>query len=72
MFSTQPVTGPAYLVVAALVGMVVFVVGKTDRIENQTVMNMPLINMGGKYKLVLADVYKRQPPGRCPGSRPIV
>ena len=37
VFSTQPVTGPAYLVVAALVGMVVFVVGKTDRIENQTV-----------------------------------
>ena len=33
VFSAQPVTGPAYLVIAALVGMIVLVVGKADRIE---------------------------------------
>ena len=37
--------------------MVVLVVGEADRIENQMVMNMSLINMGGKYKLVLATQY---------------
>ena len=37
--------------------MVVLVVGEADRIENQMVVNMPLINMGGKYKLVLATQY---------------
>ena len=50
VFSAQPVTGPAYLVIAALVGMVVLVVGETDRIKNQMVVNMSLVNMGGKYK----------------------
>ena len=40
VFSAQPVTGPAYLVIAALVGMVVLVVGETDRIENQMVVNI--------------------------------
>ena len=43
--------------IAALVGMVVLVVGEADRIENQMVVNMPLINMGGKYKLVLTTQY---------------
>ena len=33
----QAVAGPAYLMVTALVGMVVLVVGKVDRIENQMV-----------------------------------
>ena len=37
MFSAQPVAGPAYLVIAALVGMVMLVVGEADRIENQMV-----------------------------------
>ena len=37
--------------------MVVLVVGEADRIENQMVVNMSLINMGGKYKLVLATQY---------------
>lgn len=32
-------------------------VGEADRIKNQMVMNMSLINMGGKYKLVLATQY---------------
>ena len=37
VFSAQPVTGLAYLVITALVGMVVLVVGEADRIENQMV-----------------------------------
>lgn len=37
--------------------MIVLVVGEADRIENQMVVNMPLVNMGGKYKLVLATQY---------------
>ena len=57
VFSAQSVAGPAYLVIAAFVGMVVLVVGKTDRIEDQMIMNMSLINMGGKYKLALATQY---------------
>lgn len=57
VFSAQSVAGPAYLVIAALVGMVVLVVGEADRIKNQMVVNMPLVNMGGKYKLVLATQY---------------
>ena len=54
VFSAQPVTGPAYFVIATLIGMVVLMVGEADRIEDQMIMNMPLINMGGKYKLELA------------------
>ncbi len=57
MFSVQPVADPAYLVIAALVGMVVLVVGEADRIENQMIVNMSLVNVGGKYKLVLATQY---------------
>lgn len=38
-------------------GMVVLVVLKNDCIENQMVMNMVFINMGGKYKLVLTTQY---------------
>ena len=57
VFSAQPVTGPAYFVIATLIGMVVLMVGEADRIEDQMIMNMPLINMGGKYKLVLATQY---------------
>ena len=33
------------------------VVGEADRIKNQMVVNMSLVNMGGKYKLVLATQY---------------
>ena len=43
VFSALSVTGSAYLVIAAFVGMMV--------------VNMPLVNMGGKYKLVLATQY---------------
>lgn len=34
--------------------MVGLVIGKADCIEDQIVVNMALVNMGGKYKLVLA------------------
>ena len=37
VFFAQPVAGPAYLVIAALVGMVMLVIGEADRIENQVV-----------------------------------
>ena len=57
MFSAQAVADSAYLVIAALVGMVMLMVGEADRIKNQMVVNMPLINMGGKYKLVLSTQY---------------
>ena len=57
VFSTQPVVGPAHLVVATFIGMLVRVVGETDRIKNQTLVNLSLVNMGGKYKLILATQY---------------
>ena len=57
VFSTQLGAGPAHPVIATLVGMIVLVVGEADRIKNQMVVNMPLINTGGKYKLVLATQY---------------
>ena len=37
--------------------MVVLVIREADRIENQVIMNMILVDMGGKYKLVLAIQY---------------
>lgn len=57
MLFAYAVTGPADLVITAFVGMVVLVILKTDCIENQMVMNMIFINMGGKYKLVLSTQY---------------
>lgn len=33
VFSAQTVAGPAYFVIAALVGMIVLMVGEADRIE---------------------------------------
>ncbi len=53
VFSTQLVAGPAYLVIATLVGMVVLVVGEAGRIKNQIVVNMSLINMGVSTNLYL-------------------
>ena len=51
MFSAQPVAGPAYLVIAALVGMVMLVIGEADRIENQVIMDVILVNVSGEDKL---------------------
>ena len=57
VFFAQAVAGPAYRMITVLVGMVVLVVGEADRIEDQIIMNMSFINMGGKYKLVLTTQY---------------
>ncbi len=54
MFFAEAVAGAADIVVTPLVGMVVLMIRKADRIENQMVMNMIFVNMGGKYKLILA------------------
>ena len=54
MFLTQPVTDPPNLMVAAFVGMVMLVVLKADRAENQMIMNMVTINMGGQNIFVLS------------------
>ena len=54
MFFAQPVAGPAYLVIAALVGMVVLVVGEADRIENQVIMDVILVNVSGEDKFIFA------------------
>ena len=40
--------------IASLVGMIVLVIRKADRIENQVIMNMIFVYMSGKYKLILA------------------
>ena len=40
--------------IAPLVGMVVPVIRKADRIENQMVMNMIFVYMGGQHKFILA------------------
>ena len=54
VFFAQPVAGPAYLVIAALVGMVVLVVGEADRIENQVIMDVILVNVSGEDKFIFA------------------
>ena len=54
MLFAYPVAGAADIVITPLVGVVVLVIREADRIENQVVMNMIFVNMGGKYKLVLA------------------
>lgn len=57
MLLTELVTGTADLVVAALIGVVVLVINKADRIENQMIVDMPLVDVGGKYILVLTAQY---------------
>ena len=54
MFLAKPVGGAADIVITPLVGMVVPVIRKADRIENQVVMNMIFVYMGSKYKFILA------------------
>ena len=54
MFSAQSVASSAYLVIAALVGMVVLVVGEADRIENQVIMDVILVNVSGEDKFIFA------------------
>ena len=54
VFFAKPVRSAADIVITPLVGMVVSVIRKADRIENQVVMNMIFVYMGGKYKLILS------------------
>ena len=54
VFLTKPVGGTADIVIASLVGMIVLMIRKADCIENQVVMNMIFIYVGGKYKFILA------------------
>ena len=54
VFLTQPVAGTADKVIAALITVVVFMIHEADGIENQVVMDMPLVNVGGQYKFILA------------------
>ena len=57
MFLTKPVAGAAYLMVAPFVGVVMPVIRKADRIENQVVMDVIPVYVGGKDKLILAAQY---------------
>ena len=54
VFLADPVAGTADEVIAALVGMVVLMIRKADGIENQVVMNMIPVYVGGQDKLIPA------------------
>ena len=54
VFLAKPVGGTADIVITPLVGMIMLVIRKADRIENQVIMNMIFVYMSGKYKLILA------------------
>lgn len=62
MFLAQPVTGVADVVVAAFVGMVLFVRHHISRAPHKMVVDMPAVNMGRHDKGVLAaEDFSRQP-----------
>ena len=54
VFLAQPVAGAADKMVASLIAVVVLMIHEADGIENQVVMNMPLVNVGGQNKFILA------------------
>ena len=54
MFFAKPVRSAADIVITPLVGMIVLVIRKADGVENQVVMNMIFVYVGGKYKFILA------------------
>ena len=54
VFLAKPVGDTADIVIASLVGMIVLMIRKADCIENQVVMNMIFVYVGGKYKFILA------------------
>ena len=54
MFFADPITGAADEVITPLIGVIVFVVLKADRIENQVVMNVVFVYVGGEDKFILA------------------
>ena len=57
VFLTESVAGAAYLMVASLVGVVMPVIRKADRIENHMVMDVILVYVGGQYKFILTAQY---------------
>src|SRR5699024_4779008 len=50
VFFADPVTGAADEVIAPLIGVIVLMVLKADRIENQVVMNVVFVYVGGEDK----------------------
>lgn len=54
MLLADPVAGTADEVIAPLIGVVVPVVLETDRIENQVIMDMIPVYVGGEDKLILS------------------
>ena len=54
MFFADPVTGAADEMIAPLIGVIVLVVLKADRIENQVIMDVVSVYVGGKDKFILA------------------
>ena len=54
VFFADPVAGAADEVIAPLIGVIVLVVLKADRIENQVVMNVVFVYVGGEDKFILA------------------
>ena len=53
----EPVRNTADLMIAAFIGVVFPIVHKGHGVEDQMIMNMVFVNMGGKYKLVLVTQY---------------
>ena len=54
MLLADPVAGTADEVIAPLIGVIVLVVLKADRIENQVVMNVVFVYVGGEDKFIFA------------------
>ena len=54
MLFTDPVAGAADEVIVPLIGVIVPVVLKADRIENQVVMNVVFVYVGGEDKFIFA------------------
>ena len=53
VFFAEPVTCLAHIIVDFLVTLVCVMIHKVHGIENQVIMNMVFINMGGQHILIL-------------------
>ena len=60
VFFAKPVRSAADEVIAPLIGVIVLVILKADRIENQVVMNMIFVYVGGKYKFKIGRASCRE------------
>ena len=58
VFPAQPVAHVPYAVIAALIGIVLVVVYKIDRAENDMVMNVSLVYVSGKDVFILPLCYR--------------